>query len=471
MLPEMQQPGTPYLRPDRFAAWYALDYFRKTSWRQRWKWWLTGLAVGACFVWLVAVLLRGDEVVFASGPVTLAHSKEHVACRQCHTGWFRPAARLLFPEARSVHDADCLVCHQAQAPSPHHVAGAEDVACAVCHREHRGQSLLTQMPDGRCTVCHADLKRNDGRPTSCANVSSFVGDHPPFRDLQAGDSSRLRFNHEVHCDPSGVLTPAGTIQHLKCDFCHPATSGGCYLALPRYQTCQECHPITIPIPETLHKSLQDKNLTLLLQQPLPHDEPDKVRSELRRRLTRVLDEMPEIVRLWASDPPVSPFRATETLSSRQQPEAWLESQMRQAEYHLFVGGGGCRLCHVPVTDVTAEYVRGVLPRYAPTNLKAVWLPISTFSHAAGGHREQDCSACHPAAKSRQADDVLIPNLDSCRTCHRPGGTARYDCAECHRYHQAVERRGTCKASAIRQSDKGATPDVPSAQPSRAEARP
>jgi hypothetical protein len=111
------------------------------------------------------------------------------------------------------------------------------------------------------------------------------------------------------------------------------------------------------------------------------------------------------------------------------------------------------LCHVPTSDVTAEYVRGNLPTYAATNLKPVWLPLSTFSHAVEGHRDLECTACHAAAQSRQASDVLIPDMESCSACHRPGGSARHDCVECHRYHQAAERRGSCKAARAR-SDGG-----------------
>lgn len=453
MLPEMEQPGTPYLRPDRFTAWYALDYFRRPSWRQRWKGWLTLLAFAGSGIWLLAVSLRGDESVFASGPITTVHAQEHVTCSQCHTGWFRPAARLLFPEARSVHDADCIACHSPQGRSPYHVPGAEDVACAECHREHRGRLLLKHMPDAYCTVCHADLKRSDSQPTQLANVSSFHGDHPPFRALATGDPGRLRFNHAVHCDPSGVPTPSGTLKVLQCDSCHRPASGGCYLGLPRYQTCQECHPITVPLPELAGIADNSDALRHLLEQPLPHEEPALVRVELFRRLTHLVKQFPQVLQTEFAQTEASPFRSGQASAKPLDEQHWLEAQLRRAEHHLFVGGGGCRLCHAPTSDVTADHVRRRLPSYAPTNLKAVWLPLSTFSHAVEGHRQLDCNACHPAVHSRQASDVLIPDMESCRSCHRPGGSARHDCGECHRYHQAIERRGSCQATEAKKGSR------------------
>ena len=50
-----------------------------------------------------------------------------------------------------------------------------------------------------------------------------------------------------------------------------------------------------------------------------------------------------------------------------------------------------------------------------------------------------CAECHDAAAgSETSADVLIPGQDTCLKCHAPpsssGGGARFDCAECHRYH-------------------------------------
>jgi hypothetical protein len=58
-----------------------------------------------------------------------------------------------------------------------------------------------------------------------------------------------------------------------------------------------------------------------------------------------------------------------------------------------------------------------------------------FSHDA--HKTESCTSCHAAGKSTSADDLLLPDIESCRTCH--GGEASNakvpsSCALCHSYH-------------------------------------
>jgi predicted CXXCH cytochrome family protein len=61
-----------------------------------------------------------------------------------------------------------------------------------------------------------------------------------------------------------------------------------------------------------------------------------------------------------------------------------------------------------------------------------------FSHET--HKTESCSSCHAAAKSMNADELLLPDIDSCRSCH--GGEASNakvpsSCALCHSYHFAA----------------------------------
>ena len=73
----------------------------------------------------------------------------------------------------------------------------------------------------------------------------------------------------------------------------------------------------------------------------------------------------------------------------------------------------------------------------------------------------DCRQCHAAAyadapnPSRESKDVLVPQRDVCLKCHSPPsqsesaapGGARFDCVECHRYHNGRRhwRAGGAKA--------------------------
>lgn len=65
------------------------------------------------------------------------------------------------------------------------------------------------------------------------------------------------------------------------------------------------------------------------------------------------------------------------------------------------------------------------------------MPRSIFNHKP--HTKlASCASCHAAGGkgalvSKKAVDVLVPDVTSCRKCHRPGET-RYDCTTCHRFH-------------------------------------
>lgn len=73
------------------------------------------------------------------------------------------------------------------------------------------------------------------------------------------------------------------------------------------------------------------------------------------------------------------------------------------------------------------------------------MPEAIFSH--GAHEEVKCESCHEGARtSSKTSDVLLPKVESCRTCHsalggpHPTGghsTVRSDCIMCHSYHESL----------------------------------
>lgn len=73
------------------------------------------------------------------------------------------------------------------------------------------------------------------------------------------------------------------------------------------------------------------------------------------------------------------------------------------------------------------------------------MPEAIFSH--GAHEEVKCESCHEGARtSSQTSDVLLPKIDSCRTCHSAAGgvhqsegnkTVKSDCIMCHSYHESL----------------------------------
>jgi predicted CXXCH cytochrome family protein len=78
-------------------------------------------------------------------------------------------------------------------------------------------------------------------------------------------------------------------------------------------------------------------------------------------------------------------------------------------------------------------------------VSGVWFADAKFTH--DKHRAglesgtvKLCEDCHPARKSKEASDLLIPGIENCRGCHG-GAYAREKvpttCIACHDYHQSA----------------------------------
>jgi hypothetical protein len=79
-----------------------------------------------------------------------------------------------------------------------------------------------------------------------------------------------------------------------------------------------------------------------------------------------------------------------------------------------------------------------LPSLVPTRIPARWLKASVFDHEV--HRPLRCTECHARAReSEETSDVMLPSIETCKACHKPGG-ARDRCTECHLYHDERRQR-------------------------------
>src|SRR5262249_391726 len=111
--------------------------------------------------------------------------------------------------------------------------------------------------------------------------------------------------------------------------------------------------------------------------------------------------------------------------------AEITSKSSGALKRMFAPGARCLKCHE-----SSGMNQGVPKEIVPTQVPAVWFKHARFNHTA--HRAVDCNECHSAAQgSKTRDDMMIPKIDNCRKCHAPlsnGNSVRYDCAECHTYH-------------------------------------
>lgn len=435
MLPDMHEPDSPYLKPRAFARWYVLDYFRRPGRRVSLQTTLIVAAVVPCAIWVAWSAAPGNRGAFTSGPLSAAHATHAGECSHCHTRWFGSLARLLDPQARSVADGACAACHphQAEPPVHHDQAGHRD--CAGCHREHRDRPYLALVGDHHCTRCHSDLERLDRQKSPFGNVTAFPGGHPEF-NVPVRDTAHIHFSHEAHLRSTGVLGPNRRQMNLQCGSCHQPDASGHYMQSINFERhCAECHPLSVQV-------LGDGfagGIAIAAQSfsrlPAPHRDPATVRAALMARYTGFAQAHPDVVGrpLVAVPERMLPGKQGIRQVAADAP-AWIAAQLEAAERRLFTGAGGCRFCHV--SQFNDRPTRGQdLPTYAPTGITNRWLKHAWFNHASTGHRQQQCTDCHPAPASRAASDVLLPRLAKCGECHTSGGTARADCIECHRYHR------------------------------------
>jgi hypothetical protein len=120
-------------------------------------------------------------------------------------------------------------------------------------------------------------------------------------------------------------------------------------------------------------------------------------------------------------------------------EGRIELQARAAERELF-SRTGCQLCHlVQEKDAQQRTPLGANFTVSAPVVRSQWFEAARFSHAA--HEPFQCISCHQGVnQSEQSSDVLIPAVESCRSCHeqesRPG-FVRSECVLCHAYHQGM----------------------------------
>lgn len=228
--------------------------------RGRLTWLAAGLALG-----LVVLALWGQTQSAWSnpGPLTNQHAVSAHRCTDCHLA---AAGFTLAGSAGAIrikqHDQLCLKCHDLgpQGDSPHgvtagellalgraqqpgsksrplalaftHALGAPAVlACATCHREHRGQDTgFKHLSDQQCQVCHQ------------AQFAGFSDGHPEFAGYPYGRRTRIQFDHVAHFQKhfSDVRAPAPG--PTSCAQCHePAPDGRQMLVRGFEQTCARCH--------------------------------------------------------------------------------------------------------------------------------------------------------------------------------------------------------------------------------------
>lgn len=366
---------------------------------------------------------------WSPGPLSRGHAAFDDSCSHCHVEAFE-----------RVRNTACLSCHQTLTahadPAVAPVLGLDAQPCTACHTEHVGGDfpLKAEMARTRCTDCHGDLK-SVAAQTTTASVTSFAA-HPEFRatgplkgepgrlvrlprlDEPGGrvDGSGLKFPHKKHLDPKGVRNPDGSKRVMTCSSCHTQDAVTGVIQTSSFaQQCRSCHVLAFS-PEAPDKIL-------------PHGDTAAARTmiedhfhaiALRGYDTGLFESTSESRRL-----PGEPLSAEENRTAI----AWAEKRASETLAGP-LGKGLCAGCHV--------LEEGAAPddwSVAAINPPQTWFPHARFNH--DPHVITECTTCHAAPASDTGEQLLMPSVDTCRTCHSDdaaSGKVASACVDCHDFH-------------------------------------
>ena len=372
-----------------------------------------------------------DDGLWEAGTLQSAHHFFGEDCSTCHTDAFR-----------QVKDEACEACHARTFdhadPEFFAIPALSDSRCASCHRDHNGKDGLIRDDQKLCQDCHQDLQFKTDQQTILADASDFTRNHPEFKvevaawDLNGNyaprrealdsdtliEDSNLRFPHDLHLKAEGMKSPEGD-RVLSCDTCHAAEPGGGKMLPVKFETmCQDCHRLAFDLQAA--------------DREVPHGKIAEVLYMLDdyyagRALAGGYDDAaaPAVVRTRRR--PSQRMSRAET----QEALAWARQKSRTVGRNLFEGQA-CGVCHFVESQQDGDKIDWFIN---PVRVAGIWFPKAEFTH--DSHTTMACESCHGARESGFADDVLIPGIENCRTCH--GGAdnpslVQSTCVSCHKYH-------------------------------------
>ena len=394
------------------------------------------------------------DSMWSSGKLSQVHAGLENNCAACHVKPFE-----------AVRDESCKACHTTihDHADPFRLARAEPDLdrwgrvrlafmetfnippgrCVECHTEHEGPVTMPTTAQRFCSDCHAQL--SDKLPdTKLADAGDFGTSHPEFQpavmtrwngdrpvlqrvSLAANpkEASNLKFPHDLHLSKTGgvaqmarrLAADHGFGQSLACKDCHDSDpSGARFQPVNMEEDCGMCHSLAFDVSGGTLRTLR-------------HGEPAQVVADLR-----------DMFRARAPSPPATlggmsrrrPGDVMVTRNNRQfQIGSTAPGRAERAIRAVFSPGGACYDCHViePPARGTLNY------EVKPVAFPLRYMHKGWFDHKA--HATETCESCHKAPTSSSATDLLLPDLNSCRTCH--GGEASNkavpsSCAMCHDYH-------------------------------------
>jgi hypothetical protein len=396
---------------------------------------------GFLMVWAVAAPSSDQRLnsLLSPGKVSTVHRLFEDDCSRCHqNAW------------QNVDDTGCKSCHDL---ADHQMQQALTPRCADCHQEHQtAQENLRALSDSSCTQCHANLHRVGPETLPFKNdIKSFISDHPEFavsvtpastappkrRRLTHNpvDGTPIKLNHQLHLKP--LKLGATGSEQLTCDNCHQLDEQGAYMRPITFEEhCMQCHQLQF-----------DPRFP---RQTVPHEPFETVHTFLQSTFTQYvlhhLEECQASVRQPIRWRPGQPPTTEEAKSI----QMCVKAEVEGAETFLFKEKT-CKECHT-LTQTTDHR----LPTITPVAIPQRWFPHSVFNHQTHLRAAGTCEDCHGEVKnSRQTQDVLLPGIVTCQTCHKAADGARTVCVTCHTYH--AKPQPTPRQPYAKQTATGVTP--------------
>lgn len=399
---------------------------------------------------------HADEM-WSSGHLSLVHSNLENDCKACHT---QPGV--------AVRDTACVACHTAihDHADPRRLAAARTMpgfgdrvqnavasafnkpegACVDCHTEHEGRNAMPVTEQRFCSNCHGTLNERL-TDTRILNASDFGTDHPEFRpaimtdpgaarptvrrlSLEARplEDNGLKFPHEIHLVKTGSVARMAQSfgglygfgeRGLACANCHvPDSSGARFQPITMEQNCGMCHSLAF---DQIGGTIRT----------LRHGDVDQTIADIRAFYRSTGPVRPINFGGQSRRRPGEAMQAA-TFAEYNRAAAERPGRAEAAVRAVFSQGGACFDCHsVTQPGQNGNPTWGIVPVRQPMR----YMQLGWFDHKA--HETETCESCHAARTSTNAQDVLLPKIESCRECHGGEGAAKAvpsSCAMCHDYH-------------------------------------